>query len=147
MISQGEVEMSLISKNFFFTFFNLFVIFTIFGTASNATAEKYRDKLGDSLKDTTSIAYTLANSLKDLVLFYINLTILQGLGLFPLRLLEFGSVALYPINLIGAKTPRGIFPFPASLIEVFRRLTMFQTMPNWYSPRCSATASTFLRAS
>lgn len=107
MISQGEVEMSLISKNFFFTFFNLFVIFTIFGTASNATAEKYRDKLGDSLKDTTSIAYTLANSLKDLVLFYINLIILQGLGLFPLRLLEFGSVAMYPISLIGAKTPRG----------------------------------------
>ncbi len=107
MISQGEVEMSLISKNFFFTFFNLFVVFTIFGTASNATAARYRDTLGDSLKNTTSIAYTLANSLKDLVLLYINLIILQGLGLFPLRLLEFGSVALYPINLIGAKTPRG----------------------------------------
>ena len=111
MISQGEVEMSLISKNFFFTFFNLFVVFTVFGTASNATAERYRSKLGDSLKDTTTIAYTLAKSLKDLVLLYINLIILQGLGLFPLRLLEFGSVALYPISLIGAKTPRGqIFP-------------------------------------
>ncbi|KAL8685613.1 MAG: hypothetical protein Q9218_007651, partial [Villophora microphyllina] len=30
MLSQGEVEMSLITKNFFFTFFNLFVLFTIF---------------------------------------------------------------------------------------------------------------------
>lgn len=108
MISQGEVEMSLISKNFFFTFFNLFVVFTIFGTASNA--QGYFTQIGDSLKNTTSIAYVLANSLKNLVLFYINLIILQGLGLFPFRLLEFGSVALYPIYLIGAKTPRGIYP-------------------------------------
>ena len=108
MMSQGDVEMSLISKNFFFTFFNLFVVFTIFGTASNA--QSYFSLLGDSLKDTTSIAYILATSLKNLVLFYINLIILQGLGLFPLRLLEFGSVAMYPIFLIGAKTPRGMNP-------------------------------------
>ena len=108
MISQGDVEMSLISKNFFFTFFNLFVVFTIFGTASNAQA--YFSRIGDSFKDTTSIAFVLATSLKNLVLFYINLIILQGLGLFPFRLLEFGSVAMYPIFLIGAKTPRGMSP-------------------------------------
>ena len=108
MLSLGEVEMSLISKNFFFTFFNLFVVFTIFGTASNA--QTYFSRIGESLKDTTSIAFILATSLKNLVLFYINLIILQGLGLFPFRLLEFGSVALYPIYLIGAKTPRGMSP-------------------------------------
>lgn len=108
MMSQGDVEMSLISKNFFFTFFNLFVVFTIFGTASNAQA--YFSRIGDSLRDTTSIAIILATSLKNLVLFYINLIILQGLGLFPFRLLEFGSVAMYPIFLIGAKTPRGMSP-------------------------------------
>lgn len=106
MISQGDVEMSLISKNFFFTFFNLFVVFTIFGTASNANG--YLDRIGDSLKDATSIAFILAKSLESLVSFYINLIILQGLGLFPFRLLEFGSVAMYPIYLIGAKTPRGM---------------------------------------
>ena len=105
MISQGDVEMSLISKNFFFTFFNLFVVFTIFGTASNA--QGYFNQIGKSLQDTTSIAYILATSLKNLVLFYINLIILQGLGLFPFRLLEFGSVALNTIYLIGAKTPIG----------------------------------------
>ena len=108
MISQGDIEMSLISKNFFFTFFNLFVVFTIFGTASNARG--YFSRIGDSLKDTTSIARILAESLKNLVLFYLNLIILQGLGLFPFRLLEFGSVAMYPIFLIGAKTPRGRSP-------------------------------------
>jgi calcium permeable stress-gated cation channel len=102
MISQGEVELSVISKNFFFTFFNLFIIFTITGTAAN-----YYSLLRDTLKDTTKIAYLLATSLSGLAQFYVNLIVLQGIGLFPLRLLEFGNVALYPFGLIGAKTPRG----------------------------------------
>lgn len=114
MVSQGEVEMSLISKNFFFTFFNLFLVFTVFGTAfkaidigSGKLGDGFKD-IGDSFKDTTRVAYILADSLQGLALFYINLIILQGLGLFPFRLLEFGSVAMYPIYLIGAKTPRGM---------------------------------------
>lgn len=117
MISLGEVEMSLISKNFFFTFFNLFLVFTVFGTASKAidltTGLKngFKD-ISDSFQNTARIAQILAASLQGLAPFYINLIILQGLGLFPFRLLEFGSVALYPIYLIGAKTPRGmILPY------------------------------------
>lgn len=112
MTSQGEVEMSLISKNFFFTFFNLFLIFTVFGTFSKAIGinsglkNGFKD-ISDSFKDTTRIAQILAASLGGLAPFYINLIVLQGLGLLPLRLLEFGSVALYPVYLIGAKTPRG----------------------------------------
>ncbi|KAL8705724.1 MAG: hypothetical protein Q9201_001158 [Fulgogasparrea decipioides] len=105
MLSQGEVEMSLIWKNFFFTFFNLFVLFTIFGTAS-ISYSKINDTLAGASKDASEIARKLATSLQDLDYFYINLIILQALGLFPFRLLEFGSVALYPIYLIGAKTPR-----------------------------------------
>lgn len=106
MLSQGEIEMSLISKNFFFTFFNLFVLFTIFGTAA-IQYSKINDTLAGASKDAGEIARKLATSLQDLDYFYINLIILQALGLFPFRLLEFGSVTLYPINLIGAKTPRG----------------------------------------
>ncbi|KAL8903478.1 MAG: hypothetical protein Q9207_003891 [Kuettlingeria erythrocarpa] len=105
MLSQGEVEMSLISKNFFFTFFNLFLLFTIFGTAS-ISYERINDTLAGASKDASEIARKLATSLQDLDYFYINLIILQALGLFPFRLLEFGSVALYPIGLMGAKTPR-----------------------------------------
>lgn len=104
MVSQGEIERSLITKNFFFSFFNLFLIFTVFGTVSSASG--YIDQIGSRLKDTLSIAYILARSLKGLVLFYMNLIILQGLGLFPFRLLEFGSVALYPFYKISSKTPR-----------------------------------------
>jgi calcium permeable stress-gated cation channel len=100
MISQGDVELSVISKNFFFTYFNFFIIFTALGTAAMTP-----DNLGSvPLRDT---ANQLALSIQDLRNFYVNYIILQGLGLFPFRLLEFGSVALYPIGLIGAKTPRG----------------------------------------
>ncbi|KFY07109.1 hypothetical protein V492_07435 [Pseudogymnoascus sp. VKM F-4246] len=100
-ISQSDVELSVISKNFLFTFFNFFLVFTIFGTAS-----KIWPVLQDSLKDATKIAYNLATSLQTLGLFYTNFIMLQGIGLFPMRLLEFGSVSLYPIMRWGAKTPR-----------------------------------------
>ncbi|KIW17707.1 hypothetical protein PV08_04902 [Exophiala spinifera] len=104
MTSQGDVELSVISKNFFFTFFNLFIVFTIWGSATNFY-EFWQD-LQDILRDTAGIAYAVAKALEQLSPFYINLIILQGLGLFPFRLLEVGSVALYPFYLIGAKTPR-----------------------------------------
>ncbi len=100
-ISQSDVELSVISKNFFFTFFNVFLVFTVFGTATQIWTV-----MQDSLKDATKIAYNLATSLQKLGLFYTNFIMLQGIGLFPLRLLEFGSVSLYPIMRWGSKTPR-----------------------------------------
>ena len=102
MLSIGDVELSQISKNFFFQFFNFFVIFTVLGTASN-----FYDFVGDSLKDTTKIAYTLARSLQDLLSFYLNYIILQAFFIFPFRLIEIGSVIMYPITRMGSKTPRG----------------------------------------
>lgn len=111
MISQGDVELSIISKNYFFTFFNLFIVFTVFGTASNVydapNLDDARDQIGELLKDIPRFMRIIAESLEDLAPFYMNLIVLQGLGLFPLRLLEFGAVSLYPVNLFGAKTPRG----------------------------------------
>ena len=101
MISQGDVELSLISKNFFFTFFNVFLVFTVFGTASS-----FWPVLQDSLKDTTWLAFQLAQSVQDLSQFYTNLILLQGVGLLPFRLLEFGSVSLYPVYRVLSKTPR-----------------------------------------
>ena len=105
MISQGDVELSVISKNFFFTFFNVFLVFTVFGTASNFWPT-LRDKLRDSFRDTTYLAFLLATYVKGLGTFYTNFILLQSVGLFPFRLLEFGSVSLYPIMLMGSKTPR-----------------------------------------
>jgi hypothetical protein len=91
----------VISKNFFFTFFNVFLVFTAFGTAS-----KFWPVLQESLRDTTKLAYRLATSVQQLAMFYVNFILLQAVGLLPFRLLEFGSVSLYPIMLIGSKTPR-----------------------------------------
>ncbi|KAJ6116029.1 hypothetical protein N7523_006446 [Penicillium sp. IBT 18751x] len=104
MMSRGDVELSIISKNFFFSFFNLFLIFTVIGTASGFYG--FWEHLRDAFKDATTIAFALAKSLEGLAPFYINLLVLQGLGLFPFRLLEFGSVALYPLQFLRARTPR-----------------------------------------
>ncbi|KAH7402050.1 hypothetical protein DE146DRAFT_677081 [Phaeosphaeria sp. MPI-PUGE-AT-0046c] len=104
MISQGDVELSVISKNFFFTFFNFFILFTILGTASNFVT--LWGRFAERLTSATQIAYALAQSLSDLLGFYTNFIILQGFGLFPLRLMEFGALTLYPVYRIGAKTPR-----------------------------------------
>jgi len=101
MISHGDIALSVVSKNFFFTFFNIFLIFTVFGAVTSIL-----DVLRESLKDTTYIAYTLAQKIEGLSVFYTNFIMLQGLGLFPFRLLEFGSISLHPIYRLGAKTPR-----------------------------------------
>ncbi|WPH03763.1 DUF221-domain-containing protein [Acrodontium crateriforme] len=104
MISQGDIELSTISKNFFFTFFNFFVVFTILGTASKFY--QFFEKFGDALRNFQGTAYALALALARLLPFYVNFIILQGIGLFPFRLLEVGSVSLYPVYRMGAKTPR-----------------------------------------
>ena len=104
MTSQGDVELSAISKNFFFTFFNFFVVFTVVGTA--AQFFKFLEHFGDALQDFPKTAYTLALSLQQLLDFYVNFIILQGVGLFPFRLLEVGGIFMYLVYRIGAKTPR-----------------------------------------
>lgn len=104
MTSRGDVELSIISKNFFFSFFNLFLVFTVFGTAT--TFYGVWENLRNAFKDATTIAFELARSLEAVSPFYINFLVLQGLGLFPFRLLEFGSVALYPFQFFSARTPR-----------------------------------------
>jgi calcium permeable stress-gated cation channel len=104
MTSQGDIDLSVISKNFFFVFFNLFIVFTLFGTAS--TFFEFWQDFKEIIRDTGLIANTIAKSLESLSPFYTNLIVLQGLGLFPFRLLEFGTVSLYPFYLISAATPR-----------------------------------------
>lgn len=91
--SRGDEELSAVSKNFFYIFVNLFLVFTLFGTAI--------------LFDTAQLAYQLADSLKKLSLFYVDLIILQGIGIFPYKLLLLGNLLKYPIkNFFWCKTPR-----------------------------------------
>ena len=106
-ISQTDVELSVVSKNFFFTFFNFFVVFTLLGTFSNFL--EFYSQFGKSLNDAAHITKLLASSLQKLLSFYQNYIILQGIGLYPFRLLEAGSMFLTPIYSAAAKTPRGMF--------------------------------------
>ena len=137
MISQGDVELSVISKNFFFTFFNFFLVFTTLGTASGLL--DMLERVGEKFSDASTIANTLAKSLAKLLGFYTNFIILQGFGLFPLRLMEFGALSLYPINLIGAKTPRGKF---RRLIHD-AMLMHHQTMQSLFSRQSSVMDSSY----
>lgn len=102
--SNSEVELSSLSKNFFYIFFNLFLVFIITGTIWDYLS---------FIRDTTKIAFQLASSLKKKSLFYVDLILLQGLAMFPIRLLQIGDVVL--LNLVGKmffvnklllKTPR-----------------------------------------
>lgn len=102
--SSSEVELSGLLKNFFFVFFILFLVFTITGTLWD-----YFTSIGD----TTKFASQLASSLKKLSLFYADLILLQGLAMFPVRLLQIGDFLI--LNIVGKlfllrnmllKTPR-----------------------------------------
>ncbi|KAM9919310.1 hypothetical protein OXX59_008046 [Metschnikowia pulcherrima] len=102
--SSSDVELSTLSKNFFFIFFILFLVFTITGTLWD-----YFTSIGD----TTRFASQLASSLRKLSLFYVDLILLQGLAMFPVKLLQAGDFVV--LNVIGKlfflksfflKTPR-----------------------------------------
>ncbi|CAG9956336.1 unnamed protein product [Clonostachys rosea f. rosea IK726] len=104
MISQSDIELSLISKNFFFTFFNTFFIFTLVTTALDFWS--IIAELQDFLKDTSKIAITLAQFIEKMSPFYTSFIMLQGIGLMPFRILEMGSVFLHPIFRFMSATPR-----------------------------------------
>lgn len=102
--SSSEIELSALLKNFFFVFFILFLVFTITGTLWDFFT---------SIGDTTRFASQLAASLKKLSLFYADLILLQGLAMFPVRLLQVGD--FFILNIVGKlfflksiflKTPR-----------------------------------------
>lgn len=97
LVSHSDEEISLVSKNFFYIFVNLFLVFTLAGTASNYWGY---------LSDTTKIAYQLATSVKEFSLFYVDLIILQGIGMFPFKLLLVGSMIGFPFVKIKSTTPR-----------------------------------------
>lgn len=102
--SNSDIELSTLLKNFFFIFFNLFLVFMITGT--------FWDYIS-YISDTTKIAYQLARSLKKLSLFYVDLILLQGLAMFPVKLLQISDFVI--LNILGKlfllksmflKTPR-----------------------------------------
>ncbi|KAF5647253.1 hypothetical protein F52700_1555 [Fusarium sp. NRRL 52700] len=101
MISQGDVELSVISKNYFFTFFNTFFVFAVSLTGIN-----FWSRIQEIAKDTSKMPRAIAEDVEELSIFYICFIMLQGIGLMPFRILEAGSVFLYPFLHWLSKTPR-----------------------------------------
>lgn len=102
--SNSDVELSTLLKNFFFIFFNLFLIYVAAGT--------FWDYIS-YISDTTKIPVQLATSLRRMALFYVDLILLQGLTMFPVKLLQVSDFFL--LNILGKllyfkklilKTPR-----------------------------------------
>jgi len=127
-------------------FFNLFLVLTIGGSAS-----KFWPTLYERTKEPAELSYELARSVKQLGTFYTNFILLQGVGLLPFRLLEFGAVFLYPIMRAGSKTPRDFaelvqppifqygFYLPSALL-IFNLCLVYSILPAGYvngaSRRC-----------
>ena len=82
-------------------FFNLFLVITIGGSVS-----RFWYTLYEGSREPAKLSSKLATAVKDQGTFYTNFILLQAVGLLPFRLLEFGSVSLYPIMRMGSKTPR-----------------------------------------
>ena len=101
MISQGDVELSVISKNFFFTFFNTFFVFAV-----SRTGFDFWSVLKDFLSDTSLIPRAIARDVEELSVFYTSFIILQGVGLMPFRILEVGSVFMFPFYRMASTTRR-----------------------------------------
>lgn len=97
--SYGDIELSVVSKNFFYVFFNMFLVFTVVGTVGDVWA---------LLKDTTKIAIKLARSLSKFSLFYVDLIILQGIGMFPFRLVQIGSILKFPVVMVQKQSARDL---------------------------------------
>ena len=101
MVSQGDVELSIISKNFFFTFFNTFFVFAV-----SRTGFDFWSVLRRFLQDTSQIPAAIFKDVEELSIFYTSFIMLQGIGMMPFRILEVGSVCLYPIFRLMSSTPR-----------------------------------------
>ena len=101
MISQGQIELSVISKNFFFTFFNIFLVFAVSGSTT-----QFLPVLWGALDKTHELPQLIARSIMNISDFYISFIVLQGVGLIPFRLLEPGGIALHAWGRLTAKTPR-----------------------------------------
>ncbi|KAL2887236.1 Calcium permeable stress-gated cation channel 1 [Ceratocystis lukuohia] len=101
MVSRDDIELSFVSKNFFFTFFNVFFVFTFAGSFS-----QFLPCLKEALQNITLASQLLAASTLKLSNFYICFVMLQTIGLVLFRLLEPSAVFLYVMSRVKAKSPR-----------------------------------------
>ncbi|KAF9912451.1 hypothetical protein EC991_010538 [Linnemannia zychae] len=96
--SHSEIARSLYNKYFMFILFNVVLVFTIVGTWAQAVNKVYHN-VGE-------LALLLAQSLPRVAPFFVNYTILRGIGLFPMQLLQLADIVNLAIQKLFSRTPR-----------------------------------------
>ncbi|KAG0281103.1 hypothetical protein BGZ95_006779 [Linnemannia exigua] len=96
--SHSEIARSLYNKYFTFILFNVVLVFTIVGTWAQAVNKVYHN-VGE-------LALLLAQSLPRVAPFFVNYTILRGIGLFPMQLLQLADIVNLTIQKLFSRTPR-----------------------------------------
>ncbi|KAG0373494.1 hypothetical protein BGX24_011626 [Mortierella sp. AD032] len=96
--SHSEIARSLYNKYFTFILFNVVLVFTIVGTWAQAVNKVYHN-VGE-------LALLLAQSLPRVAPFFVNYTILRGIGLFPMQLLQLPDIVNLTIQRLFSRTPR-----------------------------------------
>lgn len=94
-VSKTDIELSTVSKNFFYLFVNLFLIFPISSALYSFTVDEF--------------AAHFASWLLKLASFYTNLIVLQGIGIAPSKLLQLGDVSQFPFMAASCKTARDCY--------------------------------------
>ncbi|CAB4377235.1 unnamed protein product [Rhizophagus irregularis] len=97
--SRSAIESSTFSKYFFFLLITVFLIFTVVGTWLSA--------IEDIAQNPTKITITLAKNLPRVAPFFINYVVLQGIALYPSRILMIKDIAMACLlRVVVANTPR-----------------------------------------
>lgn len=94
-VSKTDIELSTVSKNFFYLFVNLFLIFPIGSALYSFTLDEF----------AKHFAYWVLR----LASFYTNLIVLQGIGIAPSKLLQLGDVSQFPFLAASCKTARDCY--------------------------------------
>ncbi|CAO3656691.1 unnamed protein product [Mucor hiemalis] len=97
--TRSESEESCFAKQFFFLFANVLLFITVASTL-------FKSK-NDIFEDPTKIANIFASKLPEVAPFYINYTVLQGIMLCPIQLLQIGPILVQQFyRTFLCKTPR-----------------------------------------
>ncbi|KAI7901241.1 uncharacterized protein BX663DRAFT_515369 [Cokeromyces recurvatus] len=97
--TRSESEESCFAKQFFFLFANVLLFITVTSTLFKSQR--------DIIEDPTKIANIFASKLPEVAPFYINYTVLQGIMLCPIQLLQIGPILVQLFyRTFLCKTPR-----------------------------------------
>nr|CAG8547931.1 1116_t:CDS:10 [Entrophospora candida] len=96
--ARSVIEFSTFTKYFIFLLFNVLLVFSFAGTFVKNFEEFVKDPLGTADK--------LAKTLPQVAPFFINFVILQGIGIFPIHLLQLREVSMTLFYRLISKTPR-----------------------------------------